>query len=91
MSHTIYVVRAEEGQYSDHSKWNCAAYTNRRQADLHVERATAWCAAFKLSDADEPRVSPFDVEESRAYSADMREYSVDELTVRDSVPEDVFG
>jgi hypothetical protein len=39
---TVHVVVGTTGDFSDHTRWNVAAYTEKEMAELHAARANDW-------------------------------------------------
>lgn len=94
----VSVVMATEGDDSDHDYWVVAAYSDKELADEHASRAKAWLReaankAKKDLQADSDKIlwyrSPYDITNISDDSLFKygREYSVIEVELRDSLPE----
>lgn len=50
----VYVVFGCTGEYSDHTQWNVAAYTEEEAANIHANLANDWLHCNTLHKSQEP-------------------------------------
>jgi hypothetical protein len=52
MGQTIYLVLGTTGEYSDHTEWNVAAYTEKTAAEEHARLLNEWVKGTDVFDFD---------------------------------------
>lgn len=102
MTRTIYVVMGSHGVYSDYCEWMIAAYETRALAETHLDKLARFIANVlaEKSESDcldnkhwetELDHGPYpDLYSSRidVWTYPDRQYSIEELQMRDEVPND---
>ncbi len=77
----VYLVVGSTGEYSDHTQWNVAAYTDKEQADLHAAAANEAVKGAEDMDWEERQLlkeqATLDAVMSISYTG--TEYSVEEV------------